>query len=148
MKTHQPKAKDIRRNWHIVDVKHQVLGRVASDITRLLIGKQKINYVPHLDMGDYVVVINAKEVEVTGRKAAQKVYYGHSGYPGGFKEVKYAKLIKDAPEKVIAHAVKGMLPKNRLQKKRLTRLKVFAGSEHKYEDKFKRAGEQESVSKE
>lgn len=137
MKTYQPKAKDVKRDWHLVDVKDKVLGRITSQIAIYLMGKQKVSYSDHMDMGDYVVVINAGKVEVTGRKAKQKVYQGHSGYPGGFKEVKYSKYLKEAPEKIIMHAVSGMLPKNRLHKKRMARLKIFAGEEHAYKDKFK-----------
>ncbi len=137
MKTYQPKQKEIERNWHLIDVKGKVLGRMASEIAQLLIGKHKTNYASHIDMGDYVVVLNAKEVELTGKKMDQKVYYKHSGYPGGLKEVKVKKLLKEQPEKVIEKAVYGMLPTNRLRKKRMRRLKVFAESEHKYGDKFK-----------
>ncbi len=146
MKTYQPKAKEIgERNWHFVDAKEAVLGRMTSGIVKFLMGKHKTNYAPHMDMGDYVVVVNARDVKITGRKDKQKVYRSHSGYPGGFKEVKYGQLISEQPEKVIQHAVRGMLPKNRLQKKRMTRLRVFADGKHPYEDKFKkksrRAGE-------
>ena len=100
-------------------------------------GKQKPQFSRHMDMGDYVVVINAKEVEVTGRKRKQKVYYKHSGYPGGLKEVKFEKLIKEQPEKVIEKAVFNMLPKNRLRQDRMRRLKIFADSKHRYADKLK-----------
>jgi len=137
MKTYQPKQKEIKRNWHLIDAKGKVLGRMASEIAQLLMGKHKANYATHIDMGDYVVVLNAKEVELTGKKMDQKVYYKHSGYPGGLKEVKVKKLLKEQPEKVIEKAVYGMLPTNRLRKKRMRRLKVFAESEHKYGDKFK-----------
>jgi len=137
MKTYQPKQKEIKRNWHLIDAKGKVLGRMASEIAQLLMGKHKANYATHIDMGDYVVVLNAKEVELTGKKMDQKVYYKHSGYPGGLKEVKVKKLLKEQPEKVIEKAVYGMLPTNRLRQKRMRRLKVFAESEHKYGDKFK-----------
>jgi len=138
MKTYQPKAKEIgKRNWHFVDAKGAVLGRMTSGIVKFLMGKHKINYAPHMDMGDYVVVVNAKDVKITGRKRKQKVYPRHSGYVGGFKEVKFEQLITEQPKKVIQHAVNGMLPKNRLHKKRMTRLKVFAGAKHEFEDKFK-----------
>ena len=137
MKTYQPKAKEIDRKWHLVDAKGQILGRMASQIARLLMGKHKPNYASHMDMGDHVVVINAKTVKVTGRKKKQKVYQKHSGYPGGFKEVKYEKWLKESPRKIVEHAVAGMLPKNRLQTPRLRRMRVFTGPKHKYEDKFK-----------
>jgi large subunit ribosomal protein L13 len=138
MKTFQPKKKDIERNWHIFDAKGQVLGRMATEIARVLLGKAKPKYAPHLDMGDSVVVINAKDVELTGRKMQNKVYYRHSGYPGGLKEEKISDLMKKNPEKVIERAVSGMLPKNRLHDQRMRRLKVFADDKHPYKDKFKK----------
>ena len=145
MKTYQPKAKEITRNWHLVDAEGQILGRIASQIVKFLMGKQKTSYAPHMDMGDWVVVVNALEVKLTGRKRKQKLYRSHSGYPGGYKEVKFEKMISEQPEKVIRHAVSGMLPGNRLKKKRLARLRIFSGSEHDYKDKFskksRRAGE-------
>jgi large subunit ribosomal protein L13 len=137
MKTYQPKHKDIKRDWHLIDVKGKVLGRAASEIVKLLMGKHKVNYAPHMDMGDFVVVVNAKDVELTGRKEKQKVYKSHSGFPGGYKEVAYLKMQKDHPEKIVEMAVNGMLPKNRLQDKRIRRLKVFTGGEHTYREKFK-----------
>lgn len=136
MNTYQPKAKDVKRGWHILDAGELVLGRMASEIVALLMGKHKKTYAPHMDMGDYVVVVNAEKVNLTGRKPEQKIYYRHSGYPGGLKETKFSDLINKNPEKVVELAVRRMLPKNRLNKKRMTRLKVFAGSEHPYEDKF------------
>lgn len=135
-RTYQPKKKDVTRNWHLVDAKGKILGRMSSDIAKFLTGKHKATYSAHMDMGDYVVVINAEKVEVTGRKKNQKVYYSHSGYPGGFKKTAYKKLMEDSPEKVIEKAVSGMLPRNRLHKDRIRRMKVFAGSEHPYSDKF------------
>lgn len=136
MKTYQPKEKDIKRNWHLIDADGKVLGRLSTQIAQLLIGKHKVNYATHMDMGDNVVVINASKVILTGKKAADKVYFSHSGYPGGLKEVKYTKLMKDNPSEVITRAVTGMLPKNRTQKKRLARLKVYPGSNHKYKQMF------------
>jgi len=141
MKTYQPKEKDVKRNWHLVDAKGKVLGRLSSEIAKLLTGKHKANYSSHMDMGDNVVVINAKGIVLTGRKASQKLYIRHSGYPGGFKEIKFAKMIDEQPEKVIELAVSGMLPDNRLKKSRIVRLKVFAGSENPYKDKFNRVKE-------
>jgi len=135
-KTYQPKQKEMVRAWHLVDARDRVLGRLASEVAQLLMGKGKRAYAPHMDMGDWVVVINAAEVRVTGKKEKQKVYYRHSGYPGGFKEVAFAKLKKEKPERVIELAVSRMLPKNRLQGKRMARLKVFAGEEHKYKGRF------------
>ena len=137
MKTYQPKQKEVKREWHLINAKSQVLGRMASDIVKYLTGKHKVNYVPHLDMGDYVVVLNAEKVKVTGRKEKQKIYYRHSGYPGGFKKIAYQKLKKEQPEKIIQLAVKRMLPGNRLKDKRMVRLKVVAGEKNPYKDKFK-----------
>ncbi len=138
MKTYQPKGKDIKRSWHLIDAQGQILGRMASDLVKLLMGKNKVNYAPHMDMGDYVVVINAAKIEVTGRKEKQKVYYKHSGYPGGFKKVAYLKLKKEKPERIINLAVKRMLPDNRLRAKRMRRLKVIVGPDHPFKDKFKK----------
>ncbi len=137
MKTYQPKGKKINRNWHLVDAEGKVLGRMASDIIKLLMGKNKVNYAPHIDMGDYVVVTNAQGIKVTGRKAKQKVYYRHSGYPGGFKEIKFKKLMKERPERIIELAVRRMLPDNRLRGPRMARLKVYRDGKHPYRDKFK-----------
>ncbi|MBN1168745.1 50S ribosomal protein L13 [Candidatus Woesebacteria bacterium] len=139
MKTYQTKSKDIKRYWHLVDVDGKVLGRVATQIAQLLMGKYKKDYVNNYDMGDYVVVINASKVEVTGRKKDQKVYYRHSGYPGNLKEITFKKYLEDDPGKIIEIAVSGMLPKNRLHKKRMSRLKTFSGNDHIYEDKFVKA---------
>ena len=137
MKTYQPKAKDVKRGWHLVDAKDAVLGRLSTQVAIFLMGKYKPTYSNHMDMGDYVVVINASRIELTGKKPKQKVYRSHSGYPGGFKEVKFEKMIKEQPEKVIEHAVSGMLPDNRLKSDRIRRLKIFAGGEHPYVEKIK-----------
>lgn len=137
MKTYQPREKDIKREWHELDAKGQVLGRLATQAARLLIGKHKRNYAPHLDMGDYVIVTNASDIEVTGRKEEQKTYFRHSGYPGGARTLTFKELKERSPKKVIELAVKGMLPKNRLRDKRMGRLKVFTGSEHPYKGKTK-----------
>ncbi len=136
-KTYQPGEGDIKRNWHLIDAKGKILGRIASKIASLLIGKHKVYFANHLDVGDFVVVINASELKLSGRKMKQKTYKSHSGYPGGFKEFAFEKMIKEAPEKVLMHAVAGMLPDNKLKKKRLARLKVFAKEEHPYEGRFK-----------
>lgn len=137
MKTYQPKAKEISRSWHHIDVKDKVLGRVSTEIAKFLMGTHKPTYSTHMDSGDHVVVTNAKDIKVTGKKSQQKIYRSHSGYPGGLREIAYSKLLKERPENVIIHAVSGMLPDNRLKNKRLARLKVFAGAKHLYEDKFK-----------
>ena len=131
------KASDITREWHLIDVKDKALGRIASEIAQLLLGKSKPYFVRNLDCGDYVVVVNAKEVKATGKKEEQKKYYRHSGYPGGFKIESLKELRARKPEDIITHAVKGMLPDNRLKGRMLTRLFVFAGEEHTYTDKFK-----------
>jgi large subunit ribosomal protein L13 len=136
MKTYQPKHKDIKRNWHMIDAEDEVLGRMSTKLATLLMGKHKPTYSDHMDMGDYVVVINAQKVKVTGKKRKQKVYQKHSGYPGGFKEVSFEKMITEHPERVIELAVSRMLPGNRLRDKRMRRLKVFAGASHSYKNKF------------
>jgi large subunit ribosomal protein L13 len=131
------KQEEFKQDWHLVDVGGKVLGRISVDIAKLLMGKSKSNFVRNLDCGDYVVVINAKEVKVTGKKESDKKYYRHSGYPGGFKS-ETLKIVRDErPEEIIKHAVAGMLPQNKLKAKMLKRLKVFAGAEHTLNDKFK-----------
>lgn len=136
MKTYMAKPAEIKRTWHLVDAKGRVLGQVAGEAAKYLIGKHKPTYTPHMDSGDYVVVINAAEVVVTRNKANTKVYYSHSGIPGGFKEETFVVAMQKHPERVIEHAVKGMLPKNKLQSPRMNRLKVFVTAEHRYNDKF------------
>jgi|SRR5581483_9903984 len=135
--TQATKANEIKRIWHLIDVKDKTLGRVGSEIAQLLMGKSKPYFVRNLDCGDYVVVINAKDVKSTGNKEEQKKYYRHSGYPGGFKVETLKELRVRKPEEIIMHAVKGMLPDNRLKDRMMARLFVFAGSEHTYQDKFK-----------
>lgn len=135
MKTYHPKAKEIKRGWHEVDASALPLGRLATDIATKLMGKDKPTYSPHMDNGDFVVVLNAKDVKVTGKKQENKVYYKHSGYPGGFKEVSFMKLKKEHPEKIIEMAVYGMLPGNRLRAKRMTRLKIVKDDKNPYGDK-------------
>lgn len=127
------KAKQIKRQWHLVDLNKQVLGRAATDIAVKLIGKYKPTYSPNLDNGDYVVVINAKNVQVTGTKSQNKLYQHHSMIPGGFKEINFADLMTKDPKKVIMHAITGMLPKNKLRADRLKRLKIFVDDKHPYE---------------
>ncbi|MCJ7804422.1 50S ribosomal protein L13 [Patescibacteria group bacterium] len=137
-KTRVTKAKEIKREWHLIDAQGQILGRMAVKIAALLMGKNKPYFVNYLDCGDYVVVINAAKVEVSGRKAENKLYYRHSGYPGGFKKVTFAQQMAKDPTQIIRHAVAGMLPKNKLRDQRLARLKIFSESKHQYEDKFKK----------
>jgi large subunit ribosomal protein L13 len=137
MKTFQLKTKEVKRSWHLIDAKDAVLGRISSRIAAHLMGKLKVDYSPHIESGDYVVVVNAEKVKVTGKKAVQKLYRSHSGYPGGFKEVTYEKMSKEHPERIIEHAVSGMLPDNRLKKARMAMLKVVKGEKNPFEDKFK-----------
>jgi large subunit ribosomal protein L13 len=130
MKTVSAKADDVKRDWFLVDADGKTLGRLATEIARRLRGKHKAIYTPHVDTGDYIVVINAEKVRVTGNKAKDKMYYNHSGYMGGLKEISFEKLIDKAPERVIERAVKGMLPKNSLGRTMYRKLKVYAGKEH------------------
>ena len=136
MKTYHPTAKEVKRNWHLIDAKDKVLGRLSTDIAMKLMGKQKAEYSPHMDNGDAVVVYNAADIKVTGKKAEQKKYFGHSGYPGGFKEVTYAKLMKENPTRILELAVKRMLPENRLRDKRMARFFIYPGSEYGHKEKF------------
>jgi large subunit ribosomal protein L13 len=130
MKTYSPSATEIKREWQVVDASGQVLGRLASQVAKLLMGKHKSIYTPHLDTGDYVLVLNAAKVEVSGKKANQKIYYRHSGYPGGLKEITFRELFSKDPTQVVEAAVKGMLPKSRLGRAMFKKLRVYAGSEH------------------
>ena len=130
MKTYSAKKETARHNWFVVDATDKTLGRMATEIANRLRGKHKAEYTPHVDTGDYVVVVNAEKVKVTGNKAADKNYYHHTGYPGGIKSISFEKLIDKAPERAIEAAVKGMLPKNKLSRAMLGKLKVYAGNEH------------------
>ncbi|MDP2932373.1 MAG: 50S ribosomal protein L13 [Chloroflexota bacterium] len=130
MKTYSTKKSDITREWHLVDASDQILGRVATRIASLLMGKHKPIFVRNMDTGDFVVVINAEKIRVTGDKAKQKMYYRHSGYPGGFKVTSYEKLMATHPTRVIEHAVKGMLPHTRLGAQMIKKLRVYAGDKH------------------
>lgn len=132
MKTYAVKASEIERNWYVVDATDQVLGRLATDIARVLRGKHKPTYSTHLDTGDYVVVVNAERVRLTGKKADQKEYFRHSGYMGGERLIPFRRMLERHPERVIQLAVKGMLPKNSLGRQMLKKLKVYAGPEHKH----------------
>ena len=134
--TKSTKISEIKREWHLIDVKEKILGRMASDIALLLMGKGKTNFVRNLDCGDYVVVLNAKTVKVTGNKESLKKYFRHSGYPGGFKAEALADLRNRNPEEIIRHAVAGMLPQNKLKASMLKRLYVFPEDQHIYKDKF------------
>ncbi len=130
MKTYSQKASEIQRDWYVVDASEQVLGRLATQIATLLRGKHKPTYTPHLDGGDFVVVINAEKIKVTGRKADQKVYYRHTGYPGGLKATSYKMMREKHPDRILRMAVKGMLPKNRLGRRLMTKLKIYSGPYH------------------
>ena len=130
MKTDTPKADQIRHDWYLVDAADLVLGRLATQIATILRGKNKPYFTPHLDTGDYVVVINAEKVRLTGNKELQKTYQRYSGYPGGRREIPFKRMLKEKPEEVITHAVKGMLPKNSLGRQIITKLKVYAGNQH------------------
>ena len=138
------RQKDITRDWHLVDVKGKTLGRAATEIAVMLMGKKKAYFVRNLDCGDHVVVLNAKDVAVTGKKEENKKYYRHSGYPGGFKSETLRELRVRKPEEIIKEAVKGMLPQNRLRDRMLRRLHVFKDEAHSYEDKFKTKNAKES----
>ncbi|MEP7167699.1 MAG: 50S ribosomal protein L13 [Candidatus Woesebacteria bacterium] len=137
MKTVQIKPAEVKREWHLIDAKGKVLGQISTQIAVFLSGKHKVSYTPHVDSGDFVVLINAKEVEVTGNKRADKMYYSHSMIPGGFKEASFEKVMEKDPRKIIEHAVIGMLPKNKMRDPRMARLKIFVGADHTYSDKFK-----------
>jgi large subunit ribosomal protein L13 len=130
MKTFSAKAHQVQRDWYVVDASEKTLGRLAAEIAHRLRGKHKPEYTPHVDTGDYIVVINAEKVRVTGAKATDKMYHHHTGYPGGLKSMSFEKLIDKAPERVLQRAVKGMLPRNPLGRAMFKKLKVYAGSEH------------------
>jgi len=132
-RTYVTHPEDVQRDWYVVDASGQTLGRLATEIARIVRGKHKPIYSPSVDVGDYVIVINADKIHVTGQKLDQKIYYRHSGYPGGLTEVSLRRMLETHPTRVIEHAVRGMLPKNRLGRKMIKKLKVYAGSEHPHE---------------
>ena len=133
MKTFMPKAEDIGRKWYVVDAEGQVFGRLASQVANILRGKLKPIYTPHLDTGDFVIIVNAEKVIMTGKKLDQKIYYHHSGYAGGLKETVYRKLLAEKPEFAVRRAVEGMLPKGPLGRKMAKKLKVYRGPEHEHQ---------------
>ena len=133
MKTYVANPKDRERNWLLVDAEGLTLGRLATQLADALRGKRKPTYTPHVDVGDFVVVVNAEKIAVTGAKLQKKLYYRHSGYPGGLKQRTLSEMLARRPEEVIRLAVRGMLPKNRLARKQLTKLKIYAGPEHPHE---------------
>ncbi|AQS54560.1 MAG: 50S ribosomal protein L13 [Novibacillus thermophilus] len=131
--TYMAKPNEVERKWYVVDAAGQTLGRLASEVASILRGKMKPTYTPHVDTGDYVIVINADQIQLTGKKWQKKKYYRHSGYPGGLKETTAQELMAKKPEKLIELAVKGMLPRNSLGRAQLKKLKVYAGSEHPHQ---------------
>lgn len=135
--TQPTKAQDIKRKWHLVDVKGKILGRISTKIAPLLMGKSKPYFTRNLDCGDYVIAVNASHILVTGKKAEQKKYYHHSGYPGGLKIKTFKELRQNDPAEIIKHAVRGMLPQNKLRDRMLKRLFIFLEEEHPYGEKFK-----------
>lgn len=136
MATFSAKKSDIDRSWYVVDADDKVLGKLASKIAAVLIGKHKPIFTPHVDTGDFVIVINAEKIHLTGNKLDDKLYYRHSGYPGGLKVEKASEVLEKKPEEMIKRAVKGMLPKNRLGRQQLKKLKVYSGSNHPHESQM------------
>ena len=130
MRTYSPSAKDITREWYVVDAEGQTLGRLATRIAKVLRGKHKPTFAPHLDMGDHVIVVNADKIEMAGEKAADKLYHRHSGFPGGLTSVPFAEMMDKKPTAIVESAVKGMLPKSKLGRAMGTKLKVYAGADH------------------
>lgn len=130
MKTYSAKAETVQRDWYVVDAEGKTLGRLATEIASRLRGKHKPEFTPHVDTGDYIVVVNAEKVAVTGNKATNKIYYSHTEYPGGIKDISFKDLIEKAPERVIQSAVKGMLPRGPLGREMFRKLKIYVGSEH------------------
>lgn len=129
-KTYSQKTAQVSRNWHLVDAKDRILGEVAQEVAKFLIGKHKPTYTPHIDAGDYVVVINASQVKLTGKKVTDKTYFRHSGFPGGYTILNFAELMEKFPTRPVQYAVKGMLPKNKLRADRVKRLKVYEDEVH------------------
>ncbi|HEX8924052.1 MAG TPA: 50S ribosomal protein L13 [Patescibacteria group bacterium] len=136
IKTTVTKGNDIKRNWHLIDLKGKTLGRICSEIAQILMGKDKVDFSFNRDAGDYVVAVNADKIKVTGRKPDQKIYYHYTNYAGNLREFSFKEMMAKDPRKVISIGVAGMLPKNKLRDKRLARLKVFVGADHKYAEKF------------
>ena len=133
MKSFIAKPHEVERKWYVIDAEGKTLGRLASEAASILRGKKKPIYTPHVDCGDYVIIVNAEKVEVTGKKRKEKIYKRHTGYPGGLKEITFEKLLARKPEEILRHAVKGMLPKGPLGREMAKKLKIYAGPEHKHE---------------
>ena len=144
MRTYSTKVSDIERQWWVIDASGKTLGRLATEIATLLKGKHKPIYVPHLDVGDYVIVINAAEIKVTGNKLNNKIYYRHSNYPGGLKSINLARMMEKHPTRAIEYAVKGMLPSNRLGRAMFKKLKVYAGPDHPHQAQVKAGSAKEA----
>ena len=130
--TYMAKPQDIERKWYVIDAEGKTLGRLASEAASILRGKNKPVFTPHVDTGDYVIIINAEKVEVTGKKRKEKIYKRHTGYPGGLREITFEKLQAKAPEEIIRHAIKGMMPNGKLGRQMYKKLKVYAGPDHKH----------------
>ena len=145
METYSTKARDLKREWHVVDATGKTLGKLASQVAGLLMGKHKPIYSPHLDTGDYVIVINAAKIKVTGKKAEQKIYYRHSGYPGGLRSPAFREILNGKPEYIFEHAVKGMLPHNNLGRAMFKKLRVYPGNKHPHQAQAKLANEKECL---
>ena len=133
MKSYMAKPQDIEHKWYVVDVADQPLGRIASEVAKVLRGKHKPTFTPHMDTGDFVIILNAEKIKLTGKKWQNKKHYRHSGYPGGLKEITYDKLRDKSPERILQLAIKGMLPKNTLGRAQFKKLKVYAGAEHPHQ---------------
>ncbi|NVN93269.1 MAG: 50S ribosomal protein L13 [Desulfuromonadales bacterium] len=133
MKTEVAKIENVKRDWYLVDAENLVLGRLSSQVANVLRGKNKAIFTPSVDTGDFVIVVNAEKISLTGRKLADKIYYSHSGFPGGLKEISAGKLMEKKPEEIIRKAVKGMLPKNKLSRHMLKKLKIYAGPTHPHD---------------
>ena len=133
MKSYMARPHAVERKWHLIDAEGQTLGRLATEVSRLLRGKNKPQYTPHIDTGDFVVVVNAEKIVATGKKAEQKVYRRHSGYPGGLKETSYEAMLERKPTEILRRAVRGMMPRTRLGRQQFRKLKIYAGPEHPHE---------------
>jgi large subunit ribosomal protein L13 len=144
MKTYSAKASDLNPQWHMIDATDRTLGRLATEVATLLMGKNKPTYTPNMNTGDFVVVINASRIRVTGNKGQQKFYYRHSNYPGGLKSTSLTRMIETHPTRVIEHAVRGMIPHNRLGRAMMKRLKVYAGDKHPYQPQMEQAAPKSS----
>jgi large subunit ribosomal protein L13 len=133
MKSYMARPLEVERKWHVIDAEGQTLGRLASEIARLLRGKNKPQYTPHVDTGDFVIVVNAEKIVVTGRKAEQKVYRRHTGYPGGLRETSYEQMLERKPTEILRKAVRGMMPRTRLARQQFKKLKIYAGPGHPHD---------------